>query len=92
MLSEGKRKLLQIYRENLRNNLDLDSVMLDRYIKAVQALSIKLIQPDEIEEVQRVIVNARRLRNQLELFGGRIEYRSDYPKETDHPSIEDVVD
>jgi hypothetical protein len=70
-LPEGRKRIMQnildLYRTNLRDNLDLDSIILDKYIKAVNTLKLKLMD-HEHENAMREIAEERERQKQLKLF------------------------
>ena len=71
MMPSGRKKILQnildLYRNNLRDNQDLDAIMMDKYIKAVEAISEKLY-PKELQYVAMRIQEEKAMQQQLKLF------------------------
>lgn len=59
--------ILALYRNNLRDNTDLDSVMLGKYIDAVQALKEKLADGEERSVIDEIFLE-RMKQSQLNLF------------------------
>lgn len=70
-LPEGRKRIMQnildLYRTNLRDNLDLDSIILDKYIKAVNTLKLKLTDHEHENALQEIAAERER-QKQLKLF------------------------